>query len=100
MMFPVFLLLLTDKTRAEYQVLGLTSLCRKFSSSWAGVYSLSVISLTQPEEAIIVRLGQTELTAPLSCDLHIRSNKPGQSKLEKYKTILFLTFKRVMYHLK
>ena len=93
MMLPVlFLLLLTDQTKAEYQVLGLTSLCRKFSSSWAGVYSLSVISLTQPEEAIIVRLGQSELTAPLSCDLHIRSNKPGQSKLEKYKTILFLTF--------
>ena len=71
------LLILTGLTTAEYRILPLTSLCRKFSSSWAGVYSLSVISLTSPQEAIIVRLDQAELSAPLSCDLHFRSSRTG-----------------------
>ena len=81
MLLVVFLLLLTDQTTAEYRRLGLASLCRRFRSSWAGVYSLSVISLNSPQEAVIVSLGQAEITGPLSCDLHIRSSAPGQTKL-------------------
>ena len=80
LLFPLFLLTLTGQATAEYRSLALTSLCREFSSSWAGVYSLSVISITSPQEAIIVILDQAELTAPLSCDLHIRSSRAGQSE--------------------
>ena len=79
MLLPVLLLILTDLIIAEYQVMSLTSLCRKFSSSWSGVYSLSVISLSSTEEAILVTLDPAELSAPLTCDLHIRSSRPGQS---------------------
>ena len=83
MLLCVLLFILTDLIIAEYQVTSLTSLCRKFSSSWSGVYSLSVISLSGSEEAIIVRLDQAEITAPLSCDIHIRSSRPGQSFISR-----------------